>query len=123
MSLEIKEANKGGLILEWQGIQGFLPASQLKAEHYPRVADGDKDRILEELRKLVGERITVSIISASPKEGKLIFSEKGASDKEKKELIERYQVGDAVDGEVTGMMDFGVFVKLEEGLEGLVHIS
>jgi len=39
ISLEIKEANKGGLILEWQGIQGFLPASQLKAEHYPRVED------------------------------------------------------------------------------------
>src|SRR3989338_7302886 len=43
MSLEIKDANKGGLILEWQGIQGFLPASQLKADHYPRVLDSDKD--------------------------------------------------------------------------------
>ena len=41
MSLEIKDANKGGLILEWQGIQGFLPASQLKADHYPRVLDSD----------------------------------------------------------------------------------
>src|SRR3989338_56867 len=37
LSLEIKDANKGGLILEWQGLQGFLPASQLKSEHYPRV--------------------------------------------------------------------------------------
>src|ERR1700690_3397359 len=121
--LVIKEANKGGLILEWQGIAGFLPASQLKAEHYPRVGDGDKDKILDELRKLVGERLTVTIISATPKEGKLIFSEKGADDKEKKELVASYQVGDAVDGEVTGMVDFGVFIKLEEGLEGLVHIS
>ena len=121
--LLVKEANKGGLILEWQGIAGFLPASQLKAEHYPRVADGDKDRILDELRKLVGTKLPVSLISAIPKEGKLIFSEKGADDKEKKEIIEHYMVGDAVDGEVTGMVDFGVFVKLEEGLEGLVHIS
>ena len=123
VELLVKEANKGGLILEWQGIAGFLPASQLKAEHYPRVIDGDKDKILDELRKLVGTRIVVSIISATPKEGKLIFSEKGLDDKEKRELIASYEVGDSVEGEVTGMVDFGVFVKLEEGLEGLVHIS
>ncbi len=123
LDLLVKEANKGGLILEWQGIAGFLPASQLKAEHYPRVTDGDKDKILDELRKLVGTKIPVSIIGAQPKEGKLIFSEKGIDDKEKKELIANYQMGDTVEGEVTGMVDFGVFVKLEEGLEGLVHIS
>ncbi|HEX8993817.1 MAG TPA: S1 RNA-binding domain-containing protein [Candidatus Paceibacterota bacterium] len=122
--LTVKEANKGGLIIEWQGISGFLPASQLKPEHYPRVADGDKDRILDELRKLVGEKLTVSIIGALPKEGKLIFSEKGgAEDKEKKALAATYQVGDVVEGEVTGMVDFGAFVKIKEGLEGLVHIS
>lgn len=121
--LLVKEANKGGLMLEWQGLSGFLPASQLKAEHYPRVTDGDKDKILDELRKLVGTKLPVTIISATPKEGKLIFSEKGADDKEKKELIATYQVGDVVMGEVTGMVDFGAFIKLEEGLEGLVHIS
>lgn len=123
LELMVKEANKGGLIMEWQGIAGFLPASQLKAEHYPRVSDGDKDRILEELRKLVGTRLEVTIIGAQPKEGKLIFSEKGQDDKEKRELIANYAVNDTVEGEVTGMVDFGVFVKLEEGLEGLVHIS
>ncbi len=121
--LTVKEANKGGLILEWQGIAGFLPASQLKAEHYPRVLDGDKDKILDELRKFVGEKLTISIIGAQPKEGKLIFSEKGFDDKEKQEIIATYNVGDVVSGEVTGMVDFGVFIKLEEGLEGLVHIS
>ena len=121
--LVVKEANKGGLIMDWQGLMGFLPASQLKAEHYPRVSDGDKDKILDELRKLVGTVLTVSMIGAQPKEGKLIFSEKGIDDKEKRELIAAYQVGDTVEGEVTGMVDFGVFVKLEEGLEGLVHIS
>ena len=121
--LLVKEANKGGLILEWQGLMGFLPASQLKPEHYPRVTDGDKDRILDELRKLVGTKLAVSVISATPKEGKLIFSEKGSDDTEKREIIEHYGVGDTLEGEVTGMVDFGVFVKLEEGLEGLVHIS
>jgi len=68
MDLEIKDANKGGLILEWQGLQGFLPASQLKADHYPRVLDSDKDKILKELKKLVGQKISVMIISTLPKE-------------------------------------------------------
>jgi len=121
--LPVREANKGGLILEWQGILGFLPASQLKPEHYPRVEDGDKDRILDELRKLVGQKIAVAIIGASPKEGKLIFSEKNPEQKEKEKIVEKYSIGDVLDGEITGIVDFGVFVKVEDGLEGLVHIS
>ncbi|MFA6432272.1 MAG: S1 RNA-binding domain-containing protein [Candidatus Paceibacterota bacterium] len=123
LDLPVKEANKGGLLVEWQGIVGFLPASQLKAEHYPRVSDGDKDKILEELKKLVGTRLALQIITADPKEGKLIFSEKGSEHKEKEQIVSKYEIGDEVDGQVTGVVDFGVFVKLEEGLEGLVHIS
>jgi small subunit ribosomal protein S1 len=123
LDLPILEANKGGLLLAWQGMQGFLPASQLKTEHYPRVADGDKDKILEELKKLVGQKISVVIISALPKEGKLIFSEKNPEQKDKEKIIGKYTVGDEFEGEVTGMVDFGVFVKIEDGLEGLVHIS
>ena len=123
MSLEIKDANKGGLILEWQGIQGFLPASQLKAEHYPRVLDSDKDKILKELKKLVGQHISVMIISTLPKEGKLIFSEKDNNPEEKKEILSKYTIGDNLDCTVAGIVDFGVFLKLEDGLEGLVHIS
>ncbi len=121
--LPIQDANKGGLIMSWQGITGFLPASQLNTSHYPRVTDGDKDRILEELKKLVGEKISVSIIGAVPKEGKLIFSEKNPELKNKEKIIDKYEVGDEVEGEVTGIVDFGLFIKLEEGLEGLVHIS
>ncbi len=123
MSLEIKDANKGGLILEWQGIQGFLPASQLKADHYPRVLDSDKDKILKELKKLVGQQISVMIISTLPKEGKLIFSEKDNNSEEKKEILSKYAIGQDLDCTVAGLVDFGVFVKLEDGLEGLVHIS
>lgn len=121
--LPIREANKGGLILSWQGIDGFLPASQLKPENYPRVPDGDKDRILEELQKLVGENIEVTIIGIDSKEGKLIFSEKNLDGQSRKEIVNKYQVGDVMEGEVTGAVDFGIFVKLEEGLEGLIHIS
>ncbi len=123
-SLTVEEANKGGLILSWQGIQGFLPASQLSSEHYPRVPEGDKDKILSELALLVGKPLSVRIITADAKEGKLIFSERADGESEEKaSLIDKYQVGDATEGEVTGIVDFGVFVKLEQGLEGLVHIS
>ncbi|HEY4487162.1 MAG TPA: S1 RNA-binding domain-containing protein, partial [Candidatus Paceibacterota bacterium] len=121
--LPVKDANKGGLIIEWQGIQGFLPASQLAPAHYPRVHDGDKDKIFAELKKLVGEKLEVMIITASPKEQKLIFSEKGAGSSDRASLVESYHVGDVLEGTVTGATEFGIFVKLEEGLEGLVHIS
>lgn len=121
--LLVKDANKGGLIIEWQNILGFLPASQLKEENYPRISDGNKDRILEELRKLVGKKIFVNIIGAIPKEDKLIFSEKNIDQKDRTELVEKYKVGNILEGEITGVVDFGVFVKVENGLEGLVHIS
>ncbi|MFH1201175.1 MAG: S1 RNA-binding domain-containing protein [bacterium] len=123
LNLEVKDANKGGLILEWQGIQGFLPASQLKANHYPRVLDSDKDKILKELKKLIGEHFSVMIISTLPKEGKLIFSEKDNNPEEKKEILSKYNIGDNLDCTVAGIVDFGIFLKLEDGLEGLVHIS
>ncbi len=121
--LTVQEANKGGLMLQWQGIPGFLPASQLKTEHYPRVNDGDKDKILDELRKLVGQKIAVALIAANAKEGKLIFSEKDPDSSEKDKMIDKYTLGDELEGEVTGIVDFGIFVKIDEGLEGLVHIS
>ncbi len=124
LSLEVKEANKGGLIIEWQGIQGFLPASQLSSDNYPRVSDGDKDKILTALNELIGKHLSVVMITADPKEHKLIFSEKGLQEKEEKEeKVNKYEVGNIVKGEVTGAVDFGIFVKLEPGLEGLVHIS
>jgi len=123
MELPVLDANKGGLILDWKGLQGFLPTSQLKTAHYPRVENGDKDLILEELKKLIGKKIAVTILSVDPKEEKLIFSEKGTETEELREVVAKYKVGDVIEGEITGIVDFGVFVKIEEGLEGLVHIS
>ena len=121
--LEVLGANKGGLILDWKGISGFLPASQLKTAHYPRIDDGDKDKILDELKKLTGEKIPVIIISLNQKEGKMIFSEKSAGAEEFKEIISKYKIDDIIEGEVTGTVEFGVFIKIEDGLEGLAHIS
>jgi len=121
--IPVKDANKGGLILQWQGIQGFLPTSQLKPEHYPRVEGGEKQLILDELKKLIGTTLSVSVITADPREGKLIFSERGNSKDARETLVDNYAVGDVVEGSVTGIVDFGIFVKVQEGLEGLVHIS
>jgi len=121
--LPVVDANKGGLIINWNGLAGFLPASQLSPAHYPRVPDGDKEKIFVELKKMVGTKVEVMVITASPKEQKLIFSEKGAGTTERASLVEKYHTGDVLDGIVTGATEFGVFVKIEEGLEGLVHIS
>ncbi len=118
----VKEANKGGLMMDWQGVTGFLPASQLKPDHYPRVEDGDRSKILEELKQLIGQKLSVVIITADPQENKLIFSERGPQE-EKSASAERFAVGDVIEGEVTGAVDFGIFIKIDEGLEGLVHIS
>ncbi|MDH5442197.1 MAG: S1 RNA-binding domain-containing protein [Candidatus Nomurabacteria bacterium] len=123
IDLVVKEANKGGLMFEWNGIEAFLPVSQLKADKYPRVKDGDKDAILNELKKMIGETFQVQILSANPKENKLILTEQGGGEAEKRELITNYAVGDDLDGVISGATEFGVFVKIEEGLEGLVHIS
>ncbi len=129
IELAPKDANKGGLIMEWKGITGFLPASQLSEEHYPKVPEGDKDRILQELKALVGQPLSVQIITADAKEQKLIFSEKKGEPQEQdsEQKIEQktsnYSVGDILEGEITGTTDFGAFVKLPDGTEGLVHIS
>ncbi len=121
--LKALEANRGGLVFEWSGTKGFLPLSQLSQKHYPRVEGGDKTRILEELQKFIGEEFSLQVITVDPKEEKLIFSEKTSDPDELKEKLARYEVGGEYDGEVSGIVEFGIFVKLEEGLEGLVHIS
>ena len=123
LELVIKEANKGGLLISWQGINGFLPASQLSTEHYPRVDEGDKNKILDELKKLVNAKVQVQIIGVEPKEGKLIFSEKNINQEEKDTIIDNYKVGDELEGEITGIVDFGIFAKIKGDIEGLIHIS
>ena len=116
------DANRGGLLVEYEGIRGFLPVSQLSAEHYPRVGSADKDEILQRLNSLVGKTIKVRILDAIKKENKLIFSEKEAIKDGLASRFAELNVGDVVKGIVTGVVDFGVFVNVD-GIEGLVHIS
>jgi small subunit ribosomal protein S1 len=123
LELEVKEANTGGLMLKWKDVIGFLPVSQLKTEHYPRVEGGDKKKILESLKKIIGETLSVAIIGMDKKDNKLIFSEKQTGEKEKIAVIKKYNLGDIIEGEIGGIVDFGIFIKLEENLEGLIHLS
>ena len=116
------DANRGGLLVEYEGIRGFLPVSQLSAEHYPRVGSADKDEILQRLNSLVGQSIKVRILDANKKENKLIFSEKEAIKDGLAERFAELKIGDVVKGIVTGVVDFGVFVNVD-GIEGLIHIS
>jgi len=123
LTLKITEANKGGLILDMSGIKGFLPVSQLSMKNYPRVEGGEKERIFQELQKFIGKEMKVKIIDVNPSEEKLIFSEKEGDSEQLKSELQKYNVGDAIDGEITGVVNFGAFVKFGEGLEGLIHIS
>jgi small subunit ribosomal protein S1 len=116
------EANKGGLMVEINNVTGFLPVSQLSLEHYPRVEDGDKNRILSVLQSYIGEPFDVQIITADSEEEKLIVSEKAVFEKEMETKLSQLKIGLIVEGTITGVVDFGAFVKFGE-LEGLVHIS
>ncbi len=131
----ILEANRGGLMVEVNGIYGFLPVSQLSHEHYPRVEDGDKNKILQLLLKMVNQEINVKVIDVNAEEEKLIVSEKATYEEKEKAIIESFAVGDIVEGIISGVVNFGAFVKFApknhkfdenaegELLEGLVHIS
>lgn len=120
---KILSANKGGLLAEVSEINAFLPVSQLSPEHYPRVEGGDISKILRELQEFVGKELEVTILDLSQKENKLILSEKAKGLEKLKEVLKAYKVGDLVEGEITGVVDFGAFIKFGEGLEGLIHIS
>lgn len=125
ISVNITSANSGGLVTEIEKINAFLPVSQLSSNHYPQVEDGDKSKILEELRKMVGETLQVKVISVDSKANKLILSEKATVTADIKDRLGDYEVGDVVDGIITGVADFGAFIKFvnDPKIEGLIHIS
>ncbi len=120
---KVLSANKGGLMVQVEGLAGFVPVSQLNPEHYPRVMGGDKNRILEKLRELIGKEMEVKVIDVNEKEEKLIVSEKAVWEDSQKAVLESYKVGDVVEGEISALTSFGAFVKFGQDLEGLVHIS
>ena len=126
LEVKITGANKGGLLTNVSGVSAFVPASQLAPEHYPDVEEGDKNKILQELQKLVGQTLKVKILNLDPEEEKLILSEKATQENKIEEELENFEEGDVVEGEITGIVDFGAFMRFEgeeQPIEGLIHIS
>ncbi|MFA6492716.1 MAG: S1 RNA-binding domain-containing protein [Patescibacteria group bacterium] len=126
LPIKVLDANKGGLLCQFGDYEGFLPVSQLATSHYPKVASGNRDEILNRLKSLVGQTLQVKVLSFEPNSGKLIFSEKAAGDTAQFEKMKSIEVGQDFEGEITGIVDFGLFVKItfdSDEIEGLVHIS
>ncbi len=148
IKVKITGVNKGGLLTDINGLIAFLPVSQLSPENYPRIEDGDKQKILKELKKFIGKTLEVKILDLLAKENKLILSEKAISEQALKEILKNYKKGDIIEGKITGIADFGVFIKFplssenikeppsvndktnddktkvrESDIEGLIHIS
>lgn len=120
---KVTGANKGGLMMQVEAISGFMPVSQLSPDHYPRVAGGDKMKILEKLKEMVNMDLEVKVIDVNEYEEKLIVSERAVWEDSQKAVLESYKVGDMIDGEISALTTFGAFMKFGEGLEGLIHIS
>jgi small subunit ribosomal protein S1 len=123
ISAKIDDANKGGLLVTVNKVPGFLPVSQLSPEFYPRVQGGDKNKILERLKSYIGQKFNVKVLDIVPEEEKLIVSEKAVWEDARRDVLGKYKVGDIVDGAITAVTDFGVFLEFGEKLEGLIHIS
>ena len=123
ISTKIVNINKGGLIVEVSGIQGFLPLSQLSSEHYPKIDGGDTTKIVQALQKFKGQEFKVKILDFNEAENKLIVSEKAIKEEAAKEELAKLKVGDLVEGKITEVTDFGAFVKLSDTLDGLIHSS
>jgi len=123
VSIRIIDANKGGLLARYCQINGFLPVSQLAPENYPRISGGDKSKILEKLKTFVGQDFEVNVITLNEEENKIIFSEKDVWNKKQKPALDLYNVGMVVDGRITAITNFGVFLNFDDGMEGLIHIS
>lgn len=127
VKVKVTATNLGGLITDLFGLKAFLPISQLAPNHLPNVADNDKQKMAEEIKKMVGEELSVKVINVNPRNNKLIVSERESSSPSAnvKELLAKYTVGQTVDGVVSGIADFGIFVRFADNpeIEGLVHIS
>jgi ribosomal protein S1 len=121
ISVRVKDANRGGLLVEFGNIEGFLPVSQLASAHYPKVG-GDRDAIQTRLKELTSKLLDVKVINFDPRANKLIFSEKAAGDALAEERAATLPIGERLTGTITGIVDFGLFVRVND-VEGLVHIS
>lgn len=120
IELQINGANRGGLLVEWNSLRGFVPASQLT--DFPSINEPQARRTYLAMR--IGQHMTLRIIELDRLNNRLIFSERAAQvgAGTRANVLDQLQRGDTVSGQVTNVCDFGAFVDLG-GLEGLIHIS
>jgi ribosomal protein S1 len=123
MDAKIKDANRGGFLVKVNGVDGFLPASLLSPTHAVKQGSLEDKSALNQMKKYIGQIFKVKIISINPEADTFIVSEKSVSDEIAQAKLSKYKTGDMVEGTVVGSVDFGVFVRFDEDLEGLVHIS
>jgi small subunit ribosomal protein S1 len=120
---KIKEANRGGFLVKVMGVDGFLPASQLAPTHAIKTVLGEEKSLLNQMKKYIGQVFNIKILSINPDADSLVASEKSVSDEISSLKLSKYKIGDFVDATVVGVVDFGVFLRFDDELEGLVHIS
>lgn len=120
ISLNVTGHNRGGVLVEGEGLIGFVPCSHLVDLPF----HSDDDCREESLCSYTGRTLRLKIIECVPEEGRLVFSERAARAVAGKrpQLFNTLQVDQCLSGEVTNVTDFGVFVDLG-GVEGLIHIS
>ncbi|MGD8744678.1 MAG: S1 RNA-binding domain-containing protein [Candidatus Woesebacteria bacterium] len=126
----VLEYNKGGLLCDCLGLRGFIPLSHLDRVHFAedlaKTASGSEAELKESLQVLAGKVLKVKVIEFDKEKNRFVLSEKDAlstySDESRDERLAEIKEGDKLEGIVTGIMPFGVFVDLG-GVEGLVHIS
>ncbi|HTY39856.1 MAG TPA: S1 RNA-binding domain-containing protein [Candidatus Paceibacterota bacterium] len=125
VKIKIAAANAGGLTGNLFDLKAFLPTSQLSNDHQPKSTEGDRQRTIDELKKFIGEELSVKVINVNARSNKLIISERETLNTNIKELLQKYEIGQTVDGLVSGLADFGIFIRFvdEPDIEGLVHIS
>jgi len=117
------EANLGGLLIDMHGIKGFIPLSQLAPVNYPRVEDGDQEKIFDKLIALIGKEFKVRIITIDEDARRVILSEREALREERDEIMSTMAIENIYDGVISGLSSYGFFVTIGGALEGLVHIS
>jgi len=112
--------NRGGLLVRWGELQGFVPTSQLR--EVPSFVD-DSDRETQ-LARRVGEELQLRVIELDPERNRLVLSERALmwNAQEGTRLLESLNPGDVRHGRVSNLCNFGAFVDLG-GVDGLIHIS
>lgn len=119
----IKDANRGGFLVKVKGVDGFLPASLLAPTHAIKNATVEENSLLSQMKKYVGQIFNVKIININSETETLILSEKSVSDEIARAKLQKFKIGQTIEGTVVGVVDFGVFVRFDDDLEGLIHIS